>query len=217
MKVPSLSPNDTCSIRASKCVGETSLAAKLLCIPQARFIWNVFKLKYRKNLNNFKEWSEAPLHLFIPWGNLMDLPINQGFPSGSAIKNLPAMQETQETWFWSLGQEDPLQEGMATHSNIFAWRIPVDRGAWWANSPWGPIESDMTQWLSTHAHTYYQVPNLNYKAYFIIKTYESLFLLCLSRCLFRFSGPPPLLNNTEARLQALWYHSMFLFITPISF
>ena len=217
MKVPSLSPNDTCSVRASKCVGETSLAAKLLCIPQARFIWNVFKLKYRKNLNNFKEWSEAPLHLFIPWWNLMDLPINQGFPSGSAIKNLPAMQETQETWFWSLGQEDPLEEGMATHSNIFAWRIPVDRGAWWANSPWGPKESDMTQWLSTHAHTYYQVPNLNYKAYFIIKTYESLFLLCLSRCLFRFSGPPPLLNNTEARLQALWYHSMFLFITPISF
>ena len=131
MKVPSLSPNDTCSIRASKCVGETSLAAKLLCIPQARFIWNVFKLKYRKNLNNFKEWSEAPLHLFIPWWNLMDLPINQGFPSGSAIKNLPAMQETQETWFWSLGQEDPLEEGMATHSSILAWRIP------WTEEPGG--------------------------------------------------------------------------------
>ena len=75
----------------------------------------------------------------------MDPPVNQGFPSGSAIKNLPAMQETQETWFRSPGQEDPLEEGMATHSNIFAWRIPVDRGAWWANSPWGPKESDMTQ------------------------------------------------------------------------
>ena len=34
------------------------------------------------------------------------------------------MQETQETWVRSLGQEDPLEEGMATHSNILAWRIP---------------------------------------------------------------------------------------------
>ena len=32
----------------------------------------------------------------------------------------------------SLGQEDPLEKGMATHSSILAWRIPMDRGAWWA-------------------------------------------------------------------------------------
>ena len=44
------------------------------------------------------------------------------------VKNLPAMQET---WVRSLGWEDPLEEGMATHSNILAWRIPMDRGAWW--------------------------------------------------------------------------------------
>ena len=37
------------------------------------------------------------------------------------IKNLPAMQET---WVRSLGWEDPLEEGMATHSNVLAWRIP---------------------------------------------------------------------------------------------
>ena len=43
------------------------------------------------------------------------------------IKNLPAMWKT---WFRSLGWEDPLEEAMATHSNIFAWRIPMDRGAW---------------------------------------------------------------------------------------
>ena len=35
-----------------------------------------------------------------------------------------------ETWVRSLGWEDPLEEGMATHSSIFAWRIPMDRGAW---------------------------------------------------------------------------------------
>ena len=35
-----------------------------------------------------------------------------------------------ETWVWSLGWEDPLEEFMATHSSIFAWRLPMDRGAW---------------------------------------------------------------------------------------
>ena len=40
------------------------------------------------------------------------------------------MQETQETKVQSLGQEDPLEEGMATHSSILVWRIPMDRGAW---------------------------------------------------------------------------------------
>ena len=38
----------------------------------------------------------------------------------------------QETWVWSLGWEDPPEEGMATHSRILAWRIPMDRGAWQA-------------------------------------------------------------------------------------
>ena len=37
------------------------------------------------------------------------------------VRNLPAMQET---WVQSLGQEDPLEEGMATHSSVLAWRIP---------------------------------------------------------------------------------------------
>ena len=45
-------------------------------------------------------------------------------------KNLPAVQEAQEIQVRSLSQEDPLQEGMATHSSILAWRIPMDRGAW---------------------------------------------------------------------------------------
>ena len=42
------------------------------------------------------------------------------------------MQETQETWVLSLGQEDPLEVGMATHSSVLAWRIPMKRGAWQA-------------------------------------------------------------------------------------
>ena len=43
------------------------------------------------------------------------------------VKNMPEMQET---WIWSLGQEDPLEEGMAIHSSILARRIFMDRGAW---------------------------------------------------------------------------------------
>ena len=45
------------------------------------------------------------------------------------VENLPAMWET---WDQSLGQEDPLEEGVATHSSILSWRIPMDRGAWQA-------------------------------------------------------------------------------------
>ena len=43
------------------------------------------------------------------------------------VKDLPAMRET---WVRSLGWEDPLEEGMATHTSILAWRIPMDRGTW---------------------------------------------------------------------------------------
>ena len=46
------------------------------------------------------------------------------FPGGSAVKNLPAMKETQETWNRSLDQDDPLEDGMEIHSSIFVWRIP---------------------------------------------------------------------------------------------
>ena len=43
------------------------------------------------------------------------------------VKNPPAMRET---WVQSPGWEDRLEKGMATHSSILAWRIPMDRGAW---------------------------------------------------------------------------------------
>ena len=47
------------------------------------------------------------------------------------VKNLPAMQETQETWVRSLGWEDPLEQEMATLSSILAWRVP------WTEEPGG--------------------------------------------------------------------------------
>ena len=48
-------------------------------------------------------------------------------PVAQLVKNPPAVRET---WVRPLGWENPLKEGMATHSSILAWRIPVDRGAW---------------------------------------------------------------------------------------
>ena len=54
------------------------------------------------------------------------------FPGGSGVRNLPAVQELQETCIQSLGGKDPLEEGMATHSSILAWKLPMDRGAWQA-------------------------------------------------------------------------------------
>ena len=62
------------------------------------------------------------------------------------VKNMPAIQET---WGWSLSWEDPLEEGMTTHSSILAWRIPIDRGPWRA-AVHGVTERDMTKQLSTH-------------------------------------------------------------------
>ena len=50
------------------------------------------------------------------------------------VRNLLAMLETQETGVQSLGREDPLEEGMATHSSILAWRIP------WTEQP-GELQS----------------------------------------------------------------------------
>ena len=47
-----------------------------------------------------------------------------GFPCGSAVKNLPVMQEPQERQDGSLGWEDPLQEETATHTSVLAWKIP---------------------------------------------------------------------------------------------
>ena len=54
-----------------------------------------------------------------PWASLV----------AQMVKNLPAMQETQVQY---LDWEDPLEEGIATHSSILAWRIPMEKGAWQA-------------------------------------------------------------------------------------
>ena len=62
--------------------------------------------------------------------------------AAQTVNNLPAMQDTRVQ---SLGQEDLLEKGVATHSSILAWRIPCTEEP---GSPWGPKESERTEQLS---------------------------------------------------------------------
>ena len=69
---------------------------------------------------------------YNPWGHkesdtteqLTHTRVNGASQVAQWVKNLPAMQEMLETWIQFLGQENPLEEGTATHSSILAWRIP---------------------------------------------------------------------------------------------
>ena len=85
-------------------------------------------------------------------GEVIGYPLQYSWASlvAQAVKNLLAMQET---WVQSLGWEDPLEEGVATHCSILAWRISMDRGAWWATVH-GVTESDTTEQLSTAQPTH---------------------------------------------------------------
>ena len=69
------------------------------------------------------------MRLHLHDGKISSSVEDGGFPGGSKVKNLPAVEET---WVQSLGWEDPLQEeGMATQSSILAWRVP------WTEEPGG--------------------------------------------------------------------------------
>ena len=92
----------------------SSLVAQLVKNPSTR----------RQTPVSFLDWGRPAgegivyLHQYS-WVSLM----------AQMVKNVPAMWET---WVRYLVWEDPLEKGMVTHSNILAWRIPMDRGAWWA-------------------------------------------------------------------------------------
>ena len=85
--------------------------------PQDSLVLCLFRFS---SISFIKVFCQEVLHILI-YSRL-------GFPGGSVVKNLSAIQET---WVWSLGQEDPLQKRMATHSCILAWRIP------WTEEPGG--------------------------------------------------------------------------------
>ena len=66
--------------------------------------------------------------IYFSQGNIINIVLTWSSLVAQTVKNLPAIKETQ---VWSLGQEDPLEKGMATHSSILAWRIP------WTEEPGG--------------------------------------------------------------------------------
>ena len=68
--------------------------------------------------------SWAAYRVLVPQPRIELRPSRLGFPGGSAVKNLPAMQEPQETRVQSLGQEEPLRKGMASHSSIPTLTVP---------------------------------------------------------------------------------------------
>ena len=76
---------------------------------------------------------------------------------GASGKESTGRCRRQEMRVQSLGWKDLLEEGMATHSSILAWRIPMDRGAWQATIHGVTEESDTTELLSTHTQCVFKV------------------------------------------------------------
>ena len=75
------------------------------------------------------------LPIYMLFGNFIALKEERASLVAQMVKNTPAVWET---WVRSLGWEDPMEEGTATHSRIFPWRIPMDRERVLAGyTPWG--------------------------------------------------------------------------------
>ena len=69
------------------------------------------------------------------------------------VKNLPAMWKRQETQVWSLGREDPLEERMASHSSILAWKIPrIEEPGGLLSSVLQRVSHDWSDWTHTYTH-----------------------------------------------------------------
>ena len=92
----------------------------------------------KKKVYMYIYWAQLVKNLYANAGDLdsqvrkiswkwdrLPTPVFLGFPGGSESKESACKAG-------DLGWEDPLEEGMATHSSILAWRIPMNRGAWWA-------------------------------------------------------------------------------------
>ena len=126
-----------------------------------------------------------PLH--YSWASLV----------AQTVKNLPAMQETRAR---SLGWKDPLEEGMATHSSILAWRIP------WTEEP-GRLQSMSLQtvghtWVTNHSHSLLQ-------GIFLIQA-SNLGLLHCRRILYHLSHQGSWLSHSNKRRTC--YTALFPFL-----
>ena len=172
-----------------------------------RFILFYFFLQVKVQLFQQHLLKRLPLLHYIVFAPLSK--INQQYACGSVcwtspgaqvVKNVPAMQET---WVWSLGQEDPLGKGMATHSSIIAWEIP------WTEEPGGlqsiglhRVTHDWSSLARTHPHCWalYSVPlicfsilsaiscYLDYCSFILLSIFSSLWVMfsCFFTCLITF-------------------------------
>ena len=97
------------------------LVLQEICRPP---IFETFVWKINKSLSYLNHWC-FDFFCYRRW----NYPLSIWWASLGVqrVKNPPAVRET---WIRFLGWEDPLEEGMATHSSILAWRIPMDRRAW---------------------------------------------------------------------------------------
>ena len=86
--------------------------------------------------------------------------IQTGFPGGTSGREPACQCKRYKRRRFNICQEDPLEEGMATHSSILVWRIPMDRGAWQAivrrlAKSWTQLKQfSMHTHTHTHTHTY---------------------------------------------------------------
>ena len=133
------------------------------------------------------------------------------------VKHLPSMWET---WVQFLGWEDPLEEGMATHSSILAWRIPMDRGVWPAQQSDSVIHIHIRSysfplWFATGYWIYFLVLQngtllfIHEWMLFIHPVYDSLHLL-IPKLLIHLSPTPSL--PWQPQLCSLWLWVCFCFI-----
>ena len=100
-------------------------------------------------------------------------------PHDSMVRNLPAMQETQETGIWSLGWKDTLEEGTATHYSILVWKIP------WTEEPGRlqPLESQsrtrLRDWARSTARGLNSACSLASNS---LPTVKPWVIMCLEKC-----------------------------------
>ena len=115
---------------ASQCINASVLSCyqyttcnKTFCLTDKRL--SGYADSYAKLVGRLDILNELWLTIFLTYmGLLRRNPIIGASPGGSAVKNLSAMQETQEMWVRSLDWEDPLEKEIAIHSSILARKIP---------------------------------------------------------------------------------------------
>ena len=145
-------------------------------------------------------WSAWPIHslrvLFMKHRPVETSPVAQ------TVKNPPAMWET---WVWSLGWEDLLEKEMEAHSSILAWRIPMDRGAWWATVH--GVTKSQTQLSSRHGmacfiFVWIKLERINFTAFGILQ--KGIFNILRASCGYTDSWDITVRKNYIMSLACEW-------------